>query len=115
VVLSCHTVQCQQVKEVPRIAPRIGDLFSLRPPSERDVARAWDGFRGAAGSAEIAPSRDHSAEETEVTTDSGRGAAGVFPGILVDEAVLPGEDHFVHGNWDQEAAALAELPEGGGE
>jgi hypothetical protein len=45
----------------------------------------------------------------------GQGCAGVYPGILVDEALLPGEDHIIHGIWDQEAAALAELPEGGGE
>ncbi len=54
-------------------------------------------------------------EQNELTVNSGHGAVGVYPGILVDEAVLPSEDHIIHGMWDQEAAALAELPEGGGE
>ncbi|MGC1185599.1 MAG: hypothetical protein WBA31_10695, partial [Candidatus Dormiibacterota bacterium] len=49
------------------------------------------------------------------TDGPGQSSVGVYPGILVDEAVLPGEDHIIHGIWDQEAAALADLPEGGGE
>ncbi|MFZ0168049.1 MAG: AAA family ATPase [Candidatus Dormiibacterota bacterium] len=97
------------------MARRIPARFALRPPSTADIARAWATFRGELGPAENAPGPSCPPEQAEVPKGSGRGAVGVFPGILVDEAVLPGEDHIVNGMWDQESAVLAELPEGGGE
>jgi len=89
--------------------------FRLRPPSRLDVLRATAGPERPSGP--NAPALESSVPVEQLQTNAGRDPSSprVSPGILVDEAVLPSEDHIVHGNWDQESAALAELPEGGGE
>ncbi|HUY24498.1 MAG TPA: hypothetical protein VMV09_04235, partial [Candidatus Saccharimonadales bacterium] len=89
--------------------------FRLRPPSRQDVLRATALNDRPAHVPEPSPAWRDPLQRGPATDGPGHSSPGVYPGILVDEAILPGEDHIIHGIWDQEAAALAELPEGGGE
>jgi hypothetical protein len=41
--------------------------------------------------------------------------SGQYPGILTEEVVLPVEDHTVQADWEQDQAALSQLPENGGQ
>jgi hypothetical protein len=40
--------------------------------------------------------------------------AGLFTAVSTTQAVLPGEDHMIRVDWEEERAALSELPDGGG-
>ncbi|HVC39074.1 MAG TPA: AAA family ATPase [Candidatus Dormibacteraeota bacterium] len=89
--------------------------FRLHPPSKQDVLRATALSDLPASVPDSTPAPCGTPPRVHPTDGPGLSSPGVYPGILVDEAVLPGEDHVVHGNWDEESAALAELPDGGGE